>query len=141
MKTLEHLKNYSGHQVQDHLDMSADIPLHRGLVAQGDIMIIPEEMWARNGLQASTKMPAQPIPASGIVILAGNHNHVLVAEPSAATWTTGVVDSKNLALGTIDVTTEAYILHEEHGATGLAAGRYIVRASREQATIIRRVAD
>ena len=141
MKTLDDIQIMSGHKVLDYLDTAADIQLHTGLVAQGDIIVIPETMWERNGLQASTKMVAQPVPANGITVLAGLHNHILVSELDGATWTTGVVDRETLALGTITVNTEAFLLHEEHGAIGLAPGRYIVRASREQATIIRRVAD
>lgn len=141
MKTLDDIQTMSGRTVQDHLDMGADIPVLDGLVAQGDIIVIPESMWERNGLKASTKMVAQPVPAQGIVVLAGLHNHVLVAGDGAATWTTGTVDRESLALGVIGVATEAYLLHEEHGAVGLAAGRYVVRASREQAAILRRVAD
>lgn len=141
MKTLEHITEMSGRKVYDHLDTSADIPLGGDLIAQGDIMIIPETMWERNGLQASTKMVPRQVSAQGIVVLAGNHDHVLIAPSGAATWTTGVVDRESLALGTIDVKTEAFLLHQEHGAVGLAPGRYIVRASREQADIIRRVAD
>lgn len=141
MKTLEHIQEMSGRKVYDHLDTTADIHLGTGLVAQGDIMVIPETMWERNGIKASTKMVPQPVPAQGIVVLAGMHDHVLVAPTGDATWTAGVVDRENLALGTIDVTGEAYLLHQEHGAVGLAPGRYVVRASREQAAILRRVAD
>lgn len=140
MKTLDDIQQMSGQKVYDYLDTATDIPVHTGLVAQGDIMVIPEVMWECNGITVEDGH-TQPVPPAGIIILSGMHSHVLVAEPTAATWTTTVTDRENLALGIIDVTATAYILHEEHGAVGLAPGRYCVRQSREQADVLRKVAD
>jgi hypothetical protein len=40
--------------------------------------------------------------------------------------------SDDRRLGVVHVATEAYLLHPEHAALGLAAGDYLLRRQREQ---------
>lgn len=141
MKTLSELTEMTGRTVLDHLDMAVDIPVTTNLVAQGDVTIIPEGMWERNGISVRHGADFEEVSPRGVTVMAGMHDHVLVAEAGAATWCRTLDDSEDLGLGIVDVATEAYLLHEEHGGIGLGAGRYCLRASREQASIIRRVAD
>ncbi len=141
MTTLTDLTEMTGRQVLDYLDLDAAIPTHDGLVAQGDITVIPEAMWQRCGIAFAPEGSWAEIKSQGVTVLAGMHDHVLVAAKSAAQWSTDVTDITDLAIGIVDVTTEAHLLHEEHGGIGLAPGKYALRASREQAAIIRRVAD
>lgn len=141
MKTLSELTEMTGRTVLDHHDLAIDIPVATNLVAQGDVTIIPEPMWERNGITVDHDAVWEFVRPRGVVVMAGMHDHVLVAEAGAATWCRTLEDSEDLGLGIVDVVTEAYLLHEEHGGIGLGAGRYCLRASREQASIIRRVAD
>ncbi len=141
MTTLTDLTKMTGRTVLDHLDAEADIPVTSELVAQGDVTIIPEAMWQRNGITVRDDTNWTDVPPRGVVVMAGMHDHVLVAETGAARWATTITDAEDLGLGVVDVGSEAHLLHEEHGGIGLAPGRYCLRASREQASIIRRVAD
>ncbi|MET4050650.1 hypothetical protein ABIB34_004436 [Rhodococcus sp. UYP5] len=41
-------------------------------------------------------------------------------------------DTRRLALGILDNTVTAYLIHPEHGATGIAPGRYVIGRQRER---------
>ena len=41
-------------------------------------------------------------------------------------------DLRGLALGILDTRVTAYLIHPEHGATGIAPGRYVIGRQREQ---------
>jgi hypothetical protein len=56
----------------------------------------------------------------------------LVADPGACRWTTGVNDPQQLALGALSTTGVAYLIHPEHGGSGIPPGRYIIRRQRER---------
>ncbi len=60
--------------------------------------------------------------------------HSLVADDGACTWTGPVADPRGLALGIVEVTGVAYLIHPEHGATGIAPGRYVIGRQRERGT-------
>ncbi|WP_228034165.1 hypothetical protein [Streptomyces spongiae] len=79
----------------------------------------------------------QDVPAAGIELLrsaAGGNPHSLVADPGTCRWTENLNDPMNLALGMIETSAVAYLIHPEHGGTGIAPGRYAVRRQRERAT-------
>jgi hypothetical protein len=81
---------------------------------------------------------------AGIEVLhaaAGGNPHTLVADPGACLWTTGVRDRTGLALGALATTGIAYLVHPEHGGSGIAPGTFVIRRQRERSGIARREAD
>lgn len=126
-----------------HLATDLEIPVLSGLQAQGDLLIIPASLVG--GAVRLGQAPAWvSVPAGGVELLrgaAGGNAHTLVADPGVCLWTTDVRDDERLALGVIQADAPVYLLHREHGGTGLAPGRYVVRRQREQAEEQRLVAD
>lgn len=115
-----------------------DIPVSTGLVAQGDVVFVPEEMAAANGVKVGG---ADWVEVTERVLVEGTHRHVLIAEKGVCRFSVAAVDSVGLAVGVIDCDAPVFVVHAEHGAVGLAAGRWVVRRTREQAAEIRRVMD
>lgn len=115
-----------------HLEADAEIPVVCGLQRQGDVLVVP----ARKGKVDKLT----PIPPEGLAVVrgeAGGNTHLLVG---GGLWAPNTTDPA--VMGTLVVETEpAYLLHPEHGATGIGSGSYIVRRQREQAQIVRLVAD
>ncbi|WP_019632010.1 hypothetical protein [Actinomadura atramentaria] len=75
------------------------------------------------------------VPPSGIELLrggAGGNAHTLTAEPGACEWTTAVHDRTGLALGVLRASAPVYLIHAEHGASGIAPGEYAVRRQWER---------
>ena len=126
MLTLADLTSRTGLDVLSHLEREAAIPVIEGLQAQGDlivvpfadlteVMIVPDAYW-------------REVPGSGIDVLrggAGGNPHTLVADPGACRWTTGV----------------AYLVHPEHGGSGIAPGTYVIRRQRERGRLPSRLSD
>jgi hypothetical protein len=157
--TLADLTRRTGLDVLDHVERQVAIPVSRRAQAQGDLIVIPydyvtadvrmwdyqELAWHRSGLA----WPWREVTGAGIELLrsaGGGHPHTLVADPGACRWTTYVQDLSGLALGALAVTGTAYLIHPEHGGTGIGPGRYVVRRQREyghsaSARAIRLVAD
>lgn len=121
-----------GVEVPAHLQADAEIPVICGLQVQGDIAIIP----TRPGVDVG-----RPVPADGVPVVrgeAGGNTHLLVAD-GPVSWR----PTDDITLGTVTVEegAVAYLLHPEHGANGLGPGVYRLRRQREQADVIRVVAD
>ena|ERR1700733_10363278 len=140
MKTLAEVTSAHGFEVLEHLEADAEIPVNDGLQAQGDLFIVPRPELAgttRDGSAGGT------IPAAGIAVIeaiGGGHEHRLFASvPGTAFWT----DSGRIgqSIGILECTEPAYVIHPEHGATGIAPGTYELRRQREQADEERLVAD
>lgn len=113
-----------GVELPAHLEAQAQIPLLGGLQRQGDVFVLP------GADLPPDDDPPVPIPAAGIAVVRGEataHTHLLVGD---GTWT---ARRSGADLGVVTVATEAYLLHPEHGANGLAPGRYLLRRQREQA--------
>jgi len=142
MTTLHELTAARGFDVGEHLEAALEIPVHAGIQFQGDVAIIPlEEVDATVSWQPSSLRPVGP---AGVEVIEGGngaHAHLLVADPGAAKWTADVTDSEGLAIGVLDAFTPVHLLHAEHGGTGIAPGRYLLRRQREQADEQRLVAD
>jgi hypothetical protein len=138
VKTLAQLIDAHGFDVLDHLDREAEIPVLDGLQAQGDLFVIPH---AAKGRHAADR--AQDVPATGIPVIeaaGGGHEHRLFAgSPGTAWWTPAASGSQDI--GVLECAEPAYLLHPEHGATGIAPGAYVLRRQREQADEERLVAD
>lgn len=121
-----------GVDIPAHLTAQAEVPILTGLQRQGDLLVVP----ARPG-----KPQGEPIPADGVAVVrgeAGGNTHLLVG---SGIW--HPTPTAGLILGTLTVPrgAQAYLLHPEHGATGVGGGCYTVRRQREMADEIRMVAD
>ncbi|MBD0023007.1 hypothetical protein GII33_13240 [Gordonia pseudamarae] len=131
--TLATLTELSGLDVLDYLDTSVSIPVIDGLQAQGDLIVVPEHLLA-DTVTAGPSSRAVTVPTSGIELLrsaGGGNPHSLVADQGCCTWYSHVHDRRTLALGILDAGTVAYLIHPEHGATGIAPGRYVIGRQRE----------
>ncbi|MFC9767813.1 hypothetical protein [Rhodococcus jostii] len=132
--TLSTLTALTGLDVFDYLDQEVSVPVVDGLQAQGDLIVIPYSLVA--GIVTSTAWTrTENVPLSGVELLrsaAGGNPHSLVAEQGGCTWSTPVNDPRSLALGILDTWVTAYLIHPEHGATGIAPGRYVIGRQREQ---------
>lgn len=144
--TLHDLTTRTGIEVFDYLERSIAIPVTDQPQAQGDLLVIPaallrDEVTVPKLPQTSATIVAggrfaltAHVGPSGVEVLRstdGGNPHTLVADPETCTWTTGVRDSRRLALGIVETTAVAYLIHPEHGATGIAPGRYVIRRQRE----------
>lgn len=135
MKTLTDLCEQAGVQVDDHLATGLDIPVHAGIQAQGDLLVVPA------GLLKGRDYPAadRKVPAQGVELLRGAHPHILVADPGTCTYR--LLADAGIDLAVVDAAASVHLLHPEHGGVGIAPGRYVVRRQREQADEQRLVAD
>ncbi len=126
-----------GVAIPAHLEAQAAIPVVTGRPqVQGDVLVLPT--------QAGIK-PGRPVPPDGIAVVrgeSGGNTHLLVAD-GPVMWAPIVGDPDSLDLGVVTVPegATAYLLHPEHGANAIGTGAYILRRQREQADVIRRVAD
>ncbi|WP_329519149.1 hypothetical protein [Spirillospora sp. NBC_01491] len=133
--TLADLTRRTGLDVLDHLEQEMAIPVIDGLQAQGDLIVVPLDL-ARD-MSAARTARWRPVPAAGVELLrgaAGGNPHTLVADPGTCRWTTDVIDPEALAIGVLETRAVAYLIHPEHGGTGIAPGAYAVRRQRERAT-------
>ncbi|MFG2980708.1 hypothetical protein ACGFYQ_05535 [Streptomyces sp. NPDC048258] len=136
--TLGELTERTGLDVLEHLAREMAVPVVDGMQAQGDLLLVPMGMLGHVGLGRgwSPDPRWQDVPPEGIELLrstAGGNPHTLVADPQRCRWTDEVTDPTGLALGALEATAVAYLIHPEHGATGIAPGRYVVRRQRERA--------
>jgi hypothetical protein len=134
--TLSDLTARHGFGVLEHLEAEAEVPILKGLQAQGDLFIIQLNM------KPGTRDPKQ-IPAEGVAVIEavnGGHEHRLFASaPGTATFT--FTGGPGQDIGILESTEPVYSLHVEHGAAGIAPGMYMLRRQREQADEERLVAD
>ena len=135
MKTLVDLTGATGLPVDVHLVLDLVIPVNDGMQAQGDLLVVPlDEVTGKVAVRAGAAW--REVPTEGVELLrggAGGNAHTLVADPDTCVWTTQVHDADGLALGVFEAMAPVYLLHREHGGTGIAPGRYVVRRQREQA--------
>ena len=138
MKTLAEITEATGFAVLEHLEAEAQVPVLAGLQAQGDLFVVPRDHQARHADGRARDVPADGIP---VIEAAGSgHEHRLFAgQPGTAWWTPAA--GRGQDIGVLECTEPAYLLHPEHGATGIAPGSYMLRRQREQADEERLVAD
>ena len=134
--TLADLTARTGLDVLDYLDQSVSIPVIAGPQAQGDLIVIPLTVL---GDEVTTTEWSRSVDVgrTGLELLrsaAGGNPHTLVADGGICSWTARVDDPRGLALGILDTCVTAYLIHPEHGATGIAPGRYVIRRQRELGT-------
>jgi hypothetical protein len=123
----------------DHLDRQLQIPVLAGLQLQGDVALIPRPFLPPGG---------SPVPSDGVAVVrgeSGGNTHLLVADGPAVLWAPTPMQhpATDLTLGHLTVPdgSLAYLLHPEHGANGIAPGRYAVRRQREQREQVALIAD
>lgn len=133
MPTLSDVMAPHGVEIPPHLAAQADVPLCTGLQRQGDVIVVPMREGRVAGLET--------IPAEGVAVVrgeAGGNTHLLVGTGSWAPHA-----SAGAVQGTLVVPDGGgcYLIHPEHGATGMAPGTYLVSRQREQADVVRLIAD
>lgn len=111
-----------------------------GLQAQGDLFVVPVPS-PDCGTMGCVPVP---VPAEGIAVIeavAGGHEHRLFASEPGTAFFHSYPGHRGQVIGAVECMASAYLLHPEHGATGLAPGAYELRRQREQAGEERLVAD
>jgi hypothetical protein len=131
--TLADLTDRTGLDVLGHLERELAIPVIDGLQAQGDLVVVPHVDVGEVIMLRYQQW--REVPRTGIEVLrsaAGGNPHTLVADPGICHWTTGVRDPSGLAIGALTTSGAAYLIHPEHGGTGIAPGTYVIRRQRER---------
>jgi hypothetical protein len=119
--------------VLDHLDRSVSIPVLDGLQAQGDLIVIPSAMVTTVDSHAWSRWV--DLPGEGFEVVrgvAGNNPHTFVADPCTCRFTLDVFDPLGLAVVLLENSAPAYLIHPEHGGSGIAPGRWVVRRQQER---------
>lgn len=139
--TLDQLAGKVGVTVDPHLEQDIEIPVLSGPQAQGDLIVLPFDSVTGIGLghDGWTDVPPQGVEL--VRGAAGGNVHLLVADPGVCRWSTNVTDPEGLAVGVLDATAPVHLIHREHGGSGIAPGRYLIRRQREMADVQRLVAD
>jgi len=128
---LAELLDRTGLDVLGHLDRQVAVPVIDGLQAQGDLLVVPEAM--ADGVTAQGGWHALPREGAELVRGGdGTNPHTLVADRGSCRLTIWLVDPERLAVAAIHNTRPVYLVHPEHGATGIAPGRWLVRRQREE---------
>jgi len=125
---LAELLDRTGLDVLDHLDRQVTVPVIDGLQAQGDLIVLPL------GLLGWVPRDWWALPAEGRELVrgeAGNNPHTLVADRGTCRMTTWPADPERLAIAAFENTAPVWLIHPEHGATGIAPGAWFVRRQRE----------
>lgn len=139
--TLDALVARHGVGVDDHHDLTALVPVHTGLTRQGDVIVIPAAMTARETTPATTVLPKAGYPV--VRGESGGNTHLLLADGLVFFDPASDVSATQLDLGVLTVPegSTAYLAHPEHGFSALGAGTFVVRRQREMADELRMVAD
>jgi hypothetical protein len=111
------------------LAQELDVPVVAGLQHQGDLSVIPAYM------VNDYKPPRGSVPTSGVAVIRGESNgntHLLLAA-GMVLFDPRQGNADPLTVGCLDVPagSEAYLDHPEHGNSGIAPGRYVLRRKRE----------
>lgn len=131
--------------VLDRLATEIDIPTHTGTPqAQGDVLVIP----------ADGQIPpaTTPLPPAGARLVEGRggHVHLLLGR---VMWAANRPSAQTLGTVTVPSGEVGYIAHgdgtpasaldrdAEHALVAFGPGTYVIRRQREQADVIRMVAD
>lgn len=130
---LAELLDKTGLDVLEHLEREVTVPVIDGLQAQGDLIVVPSGMITT---VTAAQFGWRPVPPEGVELVrgvAGNNPHTLVADPGACQFNGIVADRLGLTIAVIENTAPAYLVHPEHGASGIAPGQWLVRRQQESA--------
>ena len=133
--TLADLTTRTGLDVLDHLERELEIPVTDGLQAQGDLLVIPYAAVAHAVTPWGSEWSWHAVPRQGVELLrgaGGGNPHTLVADPGTCFWNPSTRDTMGLTIGVLKTSAIAYLIHPEHGASGIAPGMYAVRRQRER---------
>jgi hypothetical protein len=136
---LAELLDHNDLDVLAHLERQVTVPVLDGPQAQGDLIVLPLAM-------ITTVTAVQPrehwlsVPLGGVELVrgvAGNNPHTLVADAGTCSWTAGVRDPLGLGIAVFTNTAPAYLIHPEHGGSGVAPGTWLVRRQQESGVLRR----
>lgn len=130
---LAELLDRTGLDVLDHLERQVTIPVIDGLQAQGDLIVVPMDLLDPVTLHPGTRW--RPVPSAGLELVrgvAGNNPHTLVVDAGTCRWTPDVRDPLGLGIAAFENTAPAYLVHPEHGGSGIAPGSWLVRRQQER---------
>lgn len=132
MRSVQEFESLTGARVLDYLDRQADVPVITKIGCQGDVIVYQAE-----GRQATTM-----VPSVGVAVVrgeSGGNTHSLHGD-GPVFWD---AHPRDLTLGTLTVPdgSTAILAHPEHGFLAIAPGTFIIGRQREQADVIRLVAD
>ena len=129
-------------QALAELAAELDVPVVAGLQHQGDVSVIPAA-WA-----PEYRTPTTPVPRAGVPVVrgeSGGNTHALLADAGSGVLVTvlDAVSVEDLTVAHLLVPdgAVAWLDHPEHGNSGIGPGEYVLRRKREQADIVRMVAD
>lgn len=118
--------------VLDHLERELTVPVLDGPQAQGDLIVLPLSMVPVVTTNAWTNWQSVPRHCVELVRgVAGGNPHTLVADAGTCRWTGGFTDPLRLGVALFENTAPAYLIHPEHGGSGVAPGRWLVRRQQE----------
>lgn len=126
--------------VLDHLEREVSVPVVDGLHAQGDVLVLPFDL-VSSVVRIGPHVRLADVPPEGVELVrgtAGGNPHTLTADRDSARWTGNVTDPLGLAVAYVENTAPVYLVHPEHGATGIAPGRWLVRRQREHVAVRQR---
>jgi hypothetical protein len=133
-RTLADLTARTGLEVLDHLERELTTPVTDGIQAQGDLIVIPFALVEHAVTELSHGHYWHDVPTGGLELLrsaAGGNPHSLVADDRTCRWNRFIRDTTGLAIGMLEASAFAYLIHPEHGASAIAPGRYVIRRQRE----------
>lgn len=142
MDTLQDVLDRHRVDVLDHLDRELTVPVLSGPQAQGDLLVVPIADADEADRSLFGRCVGKPVAREGAPVLRGEamgNTHSLHADGDV-TWAP-YVDGVTLGFASIADGATAWLLHLQHGATGIAPGDYVVHRQREQANEVRLVAD
>lgn len=142
MRTFAVILDRAGVSVPDVDLADIEVPVLSGVQRQGDVLVIPKALTDKQSALL------KPVPLEGIAVVRGEatgNTHLLHGEGDV-TWApiTDPRDPNAVLLGVLKVAKRAvaWLIHtDEHGVTGIGPGSYVLHGKREQADLIRRVAD
>ncbi|WP_370947122.1 hypothetical protein AB5J62_06085 [Amycolatopsis sp. cg5] len=130
---LAELLDRTGLDVLDHLERQVAVSVIDGPQAQGDLIVVPMDMLGDVVEQGWARW--RPVAADGFELVRGEngaHPHTLVADAGTCRWTAEVYDPVSLGIVLFENTAPVYLIHPEHGGSGVAPGRWLVRRQRER---------
>lgn len=129
---LAELLDHNDLDVLAHLERQVTVPVLDGPQAQGDLIVLPLAMITTVATLPRARW--QSVSPGGVELIrgvAGNNPHTLVADAGTCSWTVEIRDPLGLGIAVFTNTAPAYLIHPEHGGSGVAPGTWLVRRQQE----------